>query len=145
MKTHISQIVFLTAFGAAIAAGAQTPDGGTVPVVPDPNPAIMPSGGDNARPQAPPQQDRTPATERDKVEANGQGGPARSCADLPEADVNACFAREDAAKTSGGAPSKASTPSSGKTSSDKTSSDAGRGSIGSSATSTTSVNAAPRK
>ena len=133
MKTHLSQIVFVTAFGAAIAAGAQTPDGGTVPVVPDPNPAIMPSGGDLARPQAPPQ--------RDKVEASGQAAPARACADLPEADVDACFAREDAAKTSGDATSKTSTSSSGKTSSDKTSSDAG---TGSSATSTTS-NAATRK
>jgi len=142
MKTHISQIVFVTAFGAAIAAAAQSPEGGTVPVVPDPNPAIMPSGGDAARPQAPPQQDRIPATQRDKVEASGQAAPARACADLPEADVNACFAREDAAKTSGDATSKTSTSSSGKTSSDKTSSDAG---TGSSATSTTSGSAATQK
>jgi hypothetical protein len=137
MKTHISQIIFVTAFGAAIAASAQSPEGGTAPVVPDPNPAIMPSGGDNARPQAPPQQDGIPTTQRDKVEANGQAAPARACADLPEADVDACFAREDAAKTSGDAASKASTSSSGKTSSD-----AG---TGSSATRTTNGSAATQK
>jgi len=142
MKTRITQIVIAAAFGAAIVAGAQAPDGGSVPVVPDPNPAIMPSGGANARTQAPPQQDRTAATQRDKVEAANQGGSARACADLPEADVKACLAREDAAKTGGDATSKPSVSSSGKTSNDKTSTDA---STGSRATSTTSGNATTQK
>lgn len=153
MKNPISQIVFAAAFGAAafgaaIAAGAQTPEGGTVPVVPDPNPTIMPSvppGGDNARQQALPPQDRTAAKARDKVEANGQGGHARACADLPEADVNGCLARDDAAKTKGEVGSKASTSSNGKNSGDKTSNGTDTGSTGSSAASTTSGNAATQK
>jgi len=50
MTAQSKLLVFVTAFGTAIAAGAQSaePSGATVPVIPDPNPAIMPSG--NATP-----------------------------------------------------------------------------------------------
>ena len=50
MTAQSKLLVFVTAFGTAIAAGAQSaePSGAAVPVIPDPNPAIMPSG--NATP-----------------------------------------------------------------------------------------------
>jgi len=50
MTAQSKLLVFVTAFGTAIAAGAQSaePAGAAVPVIPDPNPAIMPSG--NATP-----------------------------------------------------------------------------------------------
>ena len=46
MTAHFKLVLLVTAFGAAMGVGAQgaEPSGTVVPVVPDPNPAISPTG-----------------------------------------------------------------------------------------------------
>jgi len=107
MKIQFKQLVFVTAFATAITANAQSsePSSGTVPVVPDPNPAIMPSGGTNAPSSQGPATQQAPATQQNRAQGNRQSDavkrsdPIRACADLPEGEVAACLEREDAAKT----------------------------------------------
>ncbi len=107
-------LVFVTAFGSAIAAGAQSaePSGAVVPVIPDPNPAIAPSGnatpaatqpsGIAAAPASQPSRNAdapaAAASQQDRVPANRQGDALRACSDVPAADVEACIARENARK-----------------------------------------------
>src|SRR5437660_9679468 len=106
MKIQFKQLVFVTAFATAITANAQSsePSSGTVPVVPDPNPAIMPSGGTNAPSSQGPATQQAPATQQNRAQGNRQSDavkrsdPIRACADLPEGEVAACLEREDAAK-----------------------------------------------
>jgi len=137
MKIQFKQLVFVTAFATAITANAQSPEpsSGTVPVVPDPNPAIMPSGGTNApSSQAPatqqaPAAQQAPATQQDRAQGNRQSDavkrsdPIRACADLPEGEVAACLEREDAAKT------RAKGAANGKTSSNGTKASSGDAAI----------------
>jgi hypothetical protein len=167
MKFHLKQLVFVTAFGTAIAAGAQSPEpsgttGTTVPVIPDPNPAIMPSGGAStpANPggaSAPmtPGGASTPATQQDRVPTNRESDPIKACANVAAGDVDACIARESA-KSGGNGTSKGSTSSSGKKTNQKasgagsatasaTTTDSSTGSMGSSAASPASGDAATRK
>jgi hypothetical protein len=128
MTAQSKLLVFVTAFGTAIAAAAQgaEPSGAAVPVIPDPNPAIMPSG--NATPPAtqpsgnatapatqssgnaaaPATQSAQPsrnagapaaaASQQNRVPANRQDDAVRACSDVPAADVEACIARENARK-----------------------------------------------
>jgi hypothetical protein len=111
MTAQSKLLVFVMAFGMAIAASAQSaePSGAAVPVIPDPNPAIMPSG--NATPPATqasgnaaapaPQPSRNAgasASQQDRVPANRQDDAVRACSDVPAADVEGCIARENARK-----------------------------------------------
>jgi hypothetical protein len=125
MTAQSKLLVFVTAFGTAIAAGAQSaePSGAAVPVIPDPNPAIMPSGnatptgtqpsGNAAAPATnaaapatnaatpatqPSRNAGAPATQQDRVPANRQDDAVRACSDVPAADVEGCIARENARK-----------------------------------------------
>ena len=131
MMAQSKLFVFVMTFGTAIAAGAQSaePSGAAVPVIPDPNPAIMPSG--NATPPATqpsgnaaapaPQPSRNagaPATQQDRVPANRQDDAVRACSDVPAADVEGCIARENARKQDvGTSASRAKDASKGSTSS----------------------------
>jgi hypothetical protein len=122
MTAQCKLLVFVTAFGTAIAAGAQSaePSGAAVPVIPDPNPAIMPSGnatpagtqpsgnatapatqssGNAAAPATQPSRNAgASASQQDRVPANRQDDAVRACSDVPAADVEACIARENARK-----------------------------------------------
>lgn len=122
MTAQSKLLVFVTAFGTAIAAAAQgaEPSGAAVPVIPDPNPAIMPSGnampagtqpsgnatapviqssGNAAAPATPSSRNAgASASQQDRVPANRQDDAVRACSDVPAADVEACIARENARK-----------------------------------------------
>ena len=111
MTAHYKLLAFLAAFGTAIAASAQSaePSGAAVPVIPDPNPAIMPSGdamapgaqpsGKATAPASQPSRNAAaPATQQDRVPANRESDAVRACSGVPAADVEACIARENARK-----------------------------------------------
>ena len=116
MKAQFKLLVFGAAFGAAIAANAQgaEPSGAAPPVIPDPNPVIMPSGnaapsGDAAAQAAKPTGNAIASPSRqDRAPANRQNDVIRACSEVPAADVESCIARENARKQSG-------TPSTGHT------------------------------
>src|SRR4030095_363886 len=108
MKAQFKLLVFGAPFGAAIAASAQSaePSGAAPPVIPDPNPAIMPSGnaarsesaapsGNAAAPAAKPAGNATASPSRqDRGAARRHNAVIKACSDVPAADVEACIARK---------------------------------------------------
>ena len=129
MKAEFKLLVFGAAFAGAIAsAQSPEPSGAAVPVIPDPNPAIMPSGnatpGGNTEGSATPSSkaaapaaqptgnSAAPPAQQARVPANRENDVIKACSDVPAADVEACIARENARRQSG-------TPSAGHTSGSK--------------------------
>lgn len=158
MTAHYKLLAFLAAFGTAITAGAQSaePSGAAVPVIPDPNPAIMPSGdatapgsqpsGKATAPASQPSRNAAaPATQQDRVPANRENDAVRACSGVPAADVEACIARENARKQNDTASTSSKSKGTPSSNGGKSSRPTTGGSMGSSGGDSANADAATKK